>query len=373
MTLDAAHLDHDRTGNLVVLLGNGVSIAANDYLRLEALTESFLRAHAADRESLDRLLAGVDLGAVDPQRDFEGIVAGLESAEEIVRAFMQLASQVTHPDLQRAAAVLRDGGVPGLIRRLYYAYCAEVLQAIGELTRGDLADPVVRFGDWLKAMYEAHGTASIFTLNYDLLLERALIDDNILGLKNSVTDFFSGLPERSALLPIGADGADVRGLLYYPADPPLRPIHLHHLHGCLTHLRDLETNSIYKIAAADLRNHDIFGRLAAAEVSTYVPSIILGSRKVQKSQEWPFSQAFLSLEAMARSAATIVIAGYSFRDPAVNARLRNLLVPEKRWIVIDYRDEGSAPEYTALAQEIVGDVPIEFVLDGVGGTLPEVS
>lgn len=359
---------------LVVLLGNGVSVAANPDLSLAALTQSFLDAHADDRDALDRLLAEVDLGAVDPVRDFEGIVAGLESAEEVVRAFMQLAARVAHPDLQEAAAILRDRGVTSLVRRLYYAYCAEVLQAIGELTRGDLAPAVVTFGDWLKAMYLTHGSASIFTLNYDLLLERMLIDDNVLGLKYSVTDFFSGLPARMAALPLGINNAGIQGRLYYPADPPARPIHLHHLHGCLTHFRDVTTNGVYKIAASDLRDHDIFDRLAQAEETDFVPSIILGSRKVEKSREWPFSQAFLALEESARTAATVVIAGYSFRDSAVNARLRNLLFPEKRWIIVNQKpDDAAAADYTAHVREVVGDVEVEFVLDGVGGTLPEAS
>jgi hypothetical protein len=175
------------------------------------------------------------------------------------------------------------------------------------------------------------------------------------------------------MLPLGVGGSEVRGLLYYPADPPLRPIHLHHLHGCLTHFRELETNSVYKIAAADLRAHDIYGRLADAEQSAYVPSVILGSRKVEKSREWPFSQAFVALEGTARSAATIVIAGYSFRDDAVNMRLRNLAVPEKRWIVIDHRDSETAHGFMAAAQDVIGDVGIEFALHGVGGSLPDVS
>jgi hypothetical protein len=360
-------------GDLVVLIGNGLSVAANPDLRLEALTTSFLQRHGDDREALDRLLAEVDLGAVDPAVDFEGIVAGLESAEEVVRAFVQLAERVEHPDLREAAQLLRDRGVTALIRRLYYAYCAEVLQAIGELTRGDLAAPVVAFGDWLKAMYQAHGTASIFTLNYDLLLERMLIDDNVLGLRSSVTDFFSGLPERSGSLPLGLAGAAINGRLFYPADPPLRSIHLHHLHGCLTHFRDVSTNSVYKIAAADLRDHAIFDRLGQAEETRHVPSVILGSRKVEKSREWPFSVAFLSLEGRAKDAATVVVAGYSFRDAAVNQRLRNLLLPEKRWIVIDHQpDEVSAGLFAADVRDVIGDAEIEFVFDGVGGTLPEV-
>lgn len=360
--------------SLVVLVGNGLSVAANDALRLSSLTQAFLDAHADDRADLDRLLAEVDLGAVDPATDFEGVVAGLESAEEVVRAFMSLASRVAHPDLQEAAALLRDRGVTSLIRRLYYAYCAEVLLAIGQLTRGDVAEPVLAFGDWVKALYEHHGAASIFTLNYDLLLERMLIDDNVLGLRYQTTDFFSGLPERSTILPLGAEGAGIAGRLFYPADPPIRSIHLHHLHGCLTHFRDTRNGDVYKIAAADTRDHDVFGRLAAAEASPFAPSVILGSRKIEKSQDWPFSHAFLSLEQAARSATTVVIAGYSFRDIAVNNRLRNLTTPEKRWIVIDHRDtDEAAQEFKDTVHDVIGEVEVEFVLTGFGSALPDVT
>lgn len=359
--------------SLVVLVGNGLSVAANEDLRLSRLTQSFLDAHAADRVDLDRLLAEVDLGAIDPATDFEGVIAGLESAEEVVRAFMSLASRVAHPDLQEAAALLRDRGVTSLIRRLYYAYCAEVLLAIGQLTRGDVAEPVLAFGDWVKALYQHHGAAAIFTLNYDLLLERMLIDDNVLGLKYQTTDFFSGLPERSATLPLGAAGAGITGRLFYPADPPIRSVHLHHLHGCLTHFRDTRNGDIYKISAADTRDHDVFGRLAAAEASPFAPSVILGSRKIEKSQDWPFSHAFLSLEQAARAATTIVIAGYSFRDLAVNNRLRNLTTPEKRWIVIDHRDDDAAEDFKDTVHNVIGEVEVEFVLTGFGSPLPDVT
>jgi hypothetical protein len=201
-----------------------------------------------------------------------------------------------------------------------------------------------------------------------------LIDDNLLGLRHRVTDFFSGLPERSAELPLGAEGTGIAGRLFYPGDPPVRSMHFHHLHGCLTHFRDTGTGNVYKVTAADVREHDVFDRLAAVEASQFTPSVILGSRKIEKSQEWPFSHAFLSLERDARAAATIVIAGYSFRDLAVNARLRNLTTPEKRWIVIDYRPTPAvAADFTAAVGDVVGGVEVEFVLDGFDGRLPSTA
>ena len=219
-----------------------------------------------------------------------------------------------------------------------------------------------------------HGNAFIFTLNYDLLIERMLIDDNVLGLRYQTTDFFSGLPERSEILPLGAAGAGIAGRLFYPADPPIRSIHLHHLHGCLTHFRDTRTGDIYKISAADTRDHDVFGRLAAAEASPFAPSVILGSRKIEKSQDWPFSHAFLSLEQAARAATTIVIAGYSFRDLVVNKCLRNLTTPEKRWIIIDHREtDEAAQDFKDTVHNVIGDVEVEFVLTGFESPLPEVT
>lgn len=49
--------------DLVVLVGNGLSIATNPDLRLDALTKAFLERHGDDREDLDLLLAEVNLGA----------------------------------------------------------------------------------------------------------------------------------------------------------------------------------------------------------------------------------------------------------------------------------------------------------------------
>jgi hypothetical protein len=58
----------------------------------------------------------------------------------------------------------------------------------------------------------------------------------------------------------------------------------------------------------------------------------------------------------------------------VNARLRNLASPEKRWIVIDHRPTpGDAADFTASVRDVVGEVEVEFVLEGFGSALPEVT
>ncbi|HJP88808.1 MAG TPA: SIR2 family protein [Candidatus Limnocylindrales bacterium] len=359
-------------GDLVVLIGNGLPIAVNPALRLDALTAAFLARHAEDQQDLDRLLREVHLGDVDPLMDFEGVVAGLEAAEEVVAAFMGLAARSTHPDLIDAASLLRDRGVPALVRRLYFAYCAEILGAIGEGARVELGAGILAFAEWLKVMYQAHGQLGLFTLNYDLLIERIFVNDDALGLKPALTDFFSGLESRMEMVRIAPDAEPLLGRLFYPEDPPQRPIQLHHLHGCLTHFRRKSDGAIFKFDSAAVREAGIFERLAVAEDTNFTPSTILGSRKVGKSREWPFAYAFLELEQRARAARTIVIAGYSFRDEAVNTRLQAAAQRgERRWIVINKKVAGEEQQFMDQVSALLAPARPEYALEGFVVQMPE--
>src|SRR6202521_3721861 len=286
---DGEHTD------LVVLIGNGLSIAVNPDLRLDVLTRKFLERHSADREDLDRLLAEFRLGGFDPETNFEAVVAGLEYAEEVVAAFLDLAARSDHPDLRDAADLLVQRGVPGLVRRLYYACCAEILASIGEGARVSLPADVQHFSEWLRDLYRAHQRMGVFTLNYDLLLERMFVSDDILRLSPAMTDFFSGLDPRTEQVVL-VEGTDpVLGRLFYPENPPSRPIQLHHLHGCLTHFKRESDGVVMKFNAGDIREGGIYERLAVAEGSDFRPSVILGSRELGKSREWPFAVSFLRL------------------------------------------------------------------------------
>jgi len=358
---------------VVVVVGNGLSIAANPELALERLTSQFLERHGSDRADLDRLLSEVNLHNVDPGADFEGIVAGLESAEEVISAFMALASRSDHPHLQAAAELLRREGVPGLVRRLYFAYCAEILQAIDEGTRIQPTDPVLQFGQLIRTLYLDHHEMAIFTLNYDLLLERLLISEDLLDLRNSLTDLFSGLPERSEVVELAPGAAAILARTFYPEDPaPGRPIHLHHLHGCLTHFKRESDGTVVKVDATSLRASDVYGMLASTESSDYSPSVILGSKKVSKSRDWPFSFAFLELERRALEARTIVVAGYSFRDEAVNTRLQAAARRgERRWIVLNRKSGDDAEAFKAQVNALLSPATPDYFLDGFDGALPE--
>jgi hypothetical protein len=339
---------------VAVVVGNGLSIAVNPDLQLERLTASFLAAHAEERQLIDELVAGVDMGPVVASRDFEGIVAGLQSAEEVITAFMRLAEHFAHPDVQAAARVLNEHRVPELIRRLYYAYCAEVLSAIGEASKTTIPDEVLDFARWLRSQHQQRGEVSIFTLNYDLLMERMLLEE-MLDLRRHCTDFFSGLEDRQHLIELYPGCYRLKGRLFYPQDPPTdRTIHLHHLHGCLTHFQNA-AGDVYKVPSQNLRALDVYGAMARGNVGEFSPSIILGSRKAERARDWPFRHAFDALESAVRVAHTVCIAGYSFRDAAVNERLRSALGAARRIIVCDYAPDHFASEaFSARATSALG-------------------
>ena len=360
--------------DLVVLVGNGLPIAVNPNLRLDTLTRSFLERHSEDREDIERLSSGLDLGDVDPETDFEGVVAGLEAAEEIVAAFVGLASRSSHPDLQEAADFLEERGVPGLVRRLYYAYCAEILEAIGQGARIANTEPVRDFGEWMRDLYQLHNSMGLFTLNYDILIERMLVDEDFLGLKDETVDFFSGRPELLQEVVLAPEAPSLPGRPFLPDDALARSIQLHHLHGCLTHFRRSSDGVVFKFKASDIRDAGIYQHLKDAEASEFQPSVILGSRKLIKSTAWPFSFAFNELGERARGARTIVIAGYSFRDGAVNSRLRAAArAGRQRWIVINLKLGVDRRRFRHEVEEILPEAQIEWALEGFTGGLPPIA
>jgi hypothetical protein len=102
--------------------------------------------------------------------------------------------------------------------------------------------------------------------------------------------------------------------------------------------------------------------------------VILGSRKDEKSREWPFAFAFLSFEQDLRAARTVVIAGYSFRDDAVNARLTAASREDRRWIIINRKtDDAARNRYRATVEGVMPNADPEFVFDGFEADLPDVT
>lgn len=356
----------------LVLTGNGLSIAHNPDLQLSKLTEQFLSLHR-EEAGLKSLMREMGIEPEKASHDFEIVIGAIEAAEGVIEALMELAAESPLQVLHDAADVLRKNDVPLVLRHLYYSYCAQVLAAIGELSRSAISKPVLGFGEWVKQMHKAHFVTSVFTLNYDVLVERMFVADDLLGLKGVLTDCFSGIADRRREIELVPGTGKVACGLFFPYDAPNRSIYLHHLHGCLTHFEDRQTGEVLKVDSADVRKSGVFEFLAK-QPGRFVPAIILGSRKVEKSTRKPFEFAFESLREALRSANVICIAGYSFRDIAVNELLKAAAEArsDRRWIVIDKRS-GDADEFRAKVEEVLPITSIEWYLNGFEEPLPTVN
>src|ERR1700677_2925354 len=137
-----------REGYIVLLLGNGFSIAADksfDYRRL------LDRADFGNRERKDRIRGIFD--SLDTA-DFELVVQRLDAAAEILDLYED--DSVTSPEIRR------DGGA---VRKAL----AETLAAVHPSRISDIGDDRIDKCHDFLANFD-----SVFTLNYDLLLYWAI-------------------------------------------------------------------------------------------------------------------------------------------------------------------------------------------------------
>lgn len=76
---------------------------------------------------------------------------------------------------------------------------------------------------WLRDMYRAHDEMALFTLNYDVLLERILINEDLLGLRSALTDFFSGWESRMESVQLVPGGDELLGHYFLPRGSAATP------------------------------------------------------------------------------------------------------------------------------------------------------
>jgi len=201
------------------------------------------------------------------------------------------------------------------------------------------------------------------TLNFDLLLEHCLLNDDMLDLRNDMTDFFQpydGAPD--AWWP-----ADVPAYEFEPGMTTDRTVRLYHLHGSLAYLMHRPTSQVFKMRAEHVRGAHVYDeRLPAqARPSTWTPAVIIGGRKEMKAAALPYSFAFAQLRRSVTDpeVEVAIVLGYSFNDPHVNAVLsgahNNL-----RWIVIDHQARDNREAFSERAVRALGSENVEFHFNG---------
>lgn len=209
-------------------------------------------------------------------------------------------------------------------------------------------------------MGEEADEAHFFTLNFDLLLEHALLNPALLNLADRMTDFFLPEDPPPGWWPPGFQSFEfLPGIVEALLPQWETKVYLYHLHGSLSYLVNRPTGRVFKVTAEALREGDLYGQLLAQPAPTWSPAIVLGGSKERKTTERPFSFAFQQLERLVRSPDTehVIVVGYRFADPHVNGvltRRRNGI----RLVVIDRQDEAHravfrATVITALHSDLV--------------------
>jgi hypothetical protein len=382
----------------VYLFGNGLSLMFNrEHYSLPNLTKQ-------TRRVLDSL-PGLRSGGGTLLTELEEIQAGLATDEQRygIGSFEQLAGA-----LDRLSNVLSEVGplaqlasedAQEIIRALWSQLRILYKRVVGIVLRGVMSH-ADGHGEWGylhevarhladKAIHQRE--IDVFTLNYDALLDAALItmerERRGTNVSFQLMDEFDGrqffevpvLTPNEEVVPLKALAWRVEP--FAPDDPQLR---LHHLHGAGTWMRYQDT--IYKAAnlqamrACRIYESWVEGIEGQEEEGFVEPVVLLGDQKETSVGRRPFDATYEELIRALTEATHIAIAGYGFQDLPLNrilhdyrgdaevlivttgvsdARLRDVFgIPRwsrqfPDWLTVDWR---GLPE--GLVSERVPDLPL---------------
>ena len=187
---------------------------------------------------------------------------------------------------------------------------------------------------------QGNDVAHVFTLNYDALLDSALLhfyqDDD--GRPRSESGFtLVDDAQGNRITQMLITGQTVRAL-GWREDPygGVATVRLYHLHGAASWVRDRASGAVMKVRHLQhLRDHNLWGKWSAGQETHLEPVVVLGDRKDRLITRAPFDTQYAYLQAAAIQSEEIVIAGYGFGDAPLNAAVRASLSPTARVWVID--------------------------------------
>lgn len=340
--------------DLAVLMGNGVSIAANPDLALSVLTEKIRRQFEIidpKREAPDRVLArlagrGRDTG--DPMTDFEALIGPLDQQTANLGDLLELAELVGEESPAVAKALKTAVTFVHALRRLGAGHAVNIIaeESVATFERRQVVE------EFLEAVVGVvPGRITIGNLNYDSLAMASLL--NVAG--SEMCDMVRGDRKRP-LDPIGTDQIIMGAPMRTSANdfPMGRRIRLVHPHGSLTWFRDPSDDTVYRFDLDGLRWIDAWAAWRDGRTE-WEPQVVLTNQSAKSDlvTREPFNLSYEALYNGLASADRWLIAGYSFRDECVNDVLK------RAW---DARSD--APRILVVTH---GDSPAEqTVLDAIG-------
>lgn len=333
--------------NVSVLVGNGLSIAFNPALNLQAITAEMMgRIKSASDDGDDVVTAMKEIAeralpeGVTSENDFE-VLVGAFGAESRTLGYLERLANLTNPKdealreaIQRVATFAEQVRDTGL---------SHVLQVIFENSHAYMDD-----SEHLHALVTAittdfTGRVTINNLNYDTLLLSAVLTVCKLW---EVADLGHGWKTVTITDADGKKVASVPRLRESKTDfADTQRVRLIHLHGSVTYWAGKGRTVFAKLSREHLE--DLEQWQAVRDGTTELRPVVVLANQRDKSahvEEFPFNVAYEVFEDSLADANHWLIVGYSFRDEPVNAKLQaefkeRALEEKPRVLVVTFGDE----------------------------------
>ena len=223
---------------------------------------------------------------------FEEIVGPLDRIASAVRTLAPLARSPGSADVLIEAYEY--------LRRRYVQLVGIILSEVTGAARLPSSTDWTRlndFADRLSKVSRHHDTV-VFTLNYDTLLESAL-------LERHAGWFYDGF-------------AGVSLSFNHPLDRRPGTIGAYHLHGSALWFQD-PSGAVRKVRSDSLRRQGLLDDWISGSQTNALPVVVLSDLKSHAIARYPFDLLYQELWSELTTASTLVIAGYGFGDRPINA------------------------------------------------------
>ena len=324
----------------VYVFGNGLSIAFRP--------EQFLLPNLT-RRVRDLLVMAEWEGRGSAWSELRRIVSAV-SPDELssgqAMAFEQFAGPLERlAEGVRALSALLPAGGPqdqAALQRLESTAKATFARVVGAVLTAVTELPPE--GDWTVLRHVARHVVDatpnelqshVFTLNYDALLDSALLSlrdarrSTVHGF--DISDEFDG--RSPSMRQLGANSVKTWRWRTDPPSAARRTIRLHHLHGGANWLRG--SDGIRKARLDDVRGSGLYAGWIAGQATPFEPAVVLGDSKQRLVAREPFGTAYDELQLALRESERVVVAGYGFGDVPLNRALGRYLRPTTTLTVVN--------------------------------------
>lgn len=344
---------------LAVLTGNGMTVAFNEDLKLERLTESALKRMPSSEtmEILVKILE--DSRPTADGTDFEELLGVLESMARSLRMMDQISGASTdeNPQLHKAIERTRNH-----IQEIHRYGKGHVLETIFSLTTDRFSGRNALDALISRIVDSTTGRISFGNLNYDTTILSSLTSQ----YNTDLCDMAHG--GRPIEVSLSEESVDARRLRSSGDLPDDRRIRLMHLHGSVTYWSKRGDPSYgIKLRNHDLRRTKIYSTYRDGS-GDWLPSVVLANqvRKSSIIDREPFKFSYQQFRKALADANKWLIIGYSFKDEVVNSLLREALRPDGAGqpdvLVVGYADD---PKRSTVIEALGWDEDAAYRGDGV--------